>query len=70
MSVPFGDVYEHDDRLKDCPFCGEKGWLQNIEFDDDTVWYNPSCSNCNVMWSENYETKEEAIDKWNKRKVT
>lgn len=61
-------TYEYDDRLKNCPFCNSKAWLGLIVYAIDDVWYTPSCSECKCGWFENYETKEEAIEMWNKRK--
>jgi ribosomal protein L37AE/L43A len=60
-------ILENDDRLKECPFCKGKAWLAHVEFNDGDIWYNPQCSKCNAGWNENYETKEEAIEAWNKR---
>lgn len=50
------------------PFLQRKTWLGHVEFLDNTLWYNPQCSQCKAGWNENYETKEEAIDIWNNRK--
>lgn len=61
-------IFENNDKLKSCPFCEGEAWLQRVEYPDGDVWYNPQCSECNAMWGENYETKEEAIEVWNKRK--
>jgi Lar family restriction alleviation protein len=61
-------ILDSDERLKPCPFCNSEAWLGHIEFNDYDTWYNPQCSECGVMWKENFETKEEAIKVWNKRK--
>jgi len=62
------NTYEPREDMKSCPFCGGYGYLQHIKFKDGTVWYNPSCEkNGCVMWNQNYETKEEVVEKWNKR---
>lgn len=63
----FGTTYSEDDKLKPCPFCQGKAWLQHIEYPEDT-WYNPQCSECKAGWMESYETKDEAINAWNERK--
>ena len=64
----FGETYSEDTRLKRCPFCGGKAWLQHIEYPDGDIWYNPQSSECRAGWMENYETKNEAINTWNRRK--
>jgi formate dehydrogenase maturation protein FdhE len=61
-----GIVHEFDEKLKLCPFCGEMAWIEHVEFNDCDVWYNPQCSVCLCGWQENYETKIEAIEEWNK----
>jgi Lar family restriction alleviation protein len=60
-------LLEHDNRLLPCPFCGGEAILAHVEFLDNTTWYNPQCFNCYGGWNENYETKEEAINAWNRR---
>ena len=60
-------VFESNKNLKNCPFCNSKAWLGLIEYPDNEIWYNPSCSECKCGWMENYETKYEAIMAWNKR---
>ena len=62
-------TFTSDDRLKECPFCHGKAWLEHIEFTDGDVWYNPQCSECSCGWTKNYEIIEEAIEDWNKRMV-
>lgn len=64
----FGITYSFDDRLNECPFCSSKAWLQHVTFENDSdTWYNPQCSECYCGLTRNYETKEEAIEDWNKR---
>ena len=63
----FGITYSEDERLNVCPFCKSKAWLRHIEYDDGDVWYVPECSECNCGWQAILETKEEAINEWNKR---
>lgn len=62
-----GITYSPDNRLKKCPFCGGEAWLEHIPFPDGDVWYTPQCSECSCGWNRNYETKEDAIEDWNKR---
>ena len=61
-------ILETDSRLQECPFCKGEAMLAHVKFPDDTFWYNPQCYECKAGWNENYETKEEAITAWNKRK--
>jgi len=64
----FGQKFEYNDELKCCPFCKGVSWLAHVEFKDGSTWFNIQCSKCNAGWMENYETKEEAVKAWNKRK--
>jgi len=61
-----GITSEYNDKLKMCPFCGGEAYLTHVEFNDRDVWYNPQCSVCPGGWNESYETKEEAIEAWNR----
>jgi len=63
-----GVTSEYSDQLKSCPFCKGVAYLTHVEFNDGDIWYNPNCEECNCGWKESYETKEEAIEAWNKRK--
>ena len=68
MEDYYGTTYSFDDRLDNCPFCGGKAWFEHVTFKhDNDIWYNPQCSECSCTWNRNYETKEEAIEEWNKR---
>ena len=60
-------ILEYNESLKECPFCHNEALLAHAEFNDGDIWYNPQCSECGVMWKENFETKDEAIEAWNKR---
>lgn len=60
-------TFEYMSNMKLCPFCGSKGWLMHVRFYDGDIWYNPQCSECNVIWKENYKTQKEAVSEWNKR---
>lgn len=54
------------EELKPCPFCGGRGI---VEMDECWYWeYRACCSNCTVDLG-HFETKEEAIAKWNRRVV-
>jgi hypothetical protein len=63
-----GITFEPREDMKLCPFCNGVGYLQYVVFKDNTTWYNPSCikTGC-IQWNTNYETKEEAVIKWNER---
>ena len=55
-------------KLKPCPFCGEEAVL---DYFDDDEWY-VYCPNlegdCEIRPSTKfYQTKQEAIDVWNRR---
>lgn len=62
-------TFENDDRLELCPFCNGEAWLLQVNYPDEDRWYNPQCSNCDAGMMKNYETKEEAIEAWNKRNI-
>lgn len=64
----FGTTYEPREDMKPCPICGNMGYIQHVNFDDGTTFYNSSCltDGC-IMWNRNYEFKEEAVEAWNKR---
>jgi hypothetical protein len=62
------NTYEYHIDLKCCPFCGGVAWLENVEFPDGDVYFNPQCSKCEAGWMCNCETKQEAIEVWNMRK--
>jgi len=61
-----GITLEYNKKLKPCPFCGEAAWIEYVEYWDKDTWYNPQCSICLCGWRENYVTKDEAIEAWNK----
>ena len=50
------------DKLKPCPFCGGEAIIDGC---DDTLWI-VICKECNASIGYK-ETKEEAIEAWNKR---
>lgn len=57
-------------ELKPCPFCGgEHVKLQHYKVDSNDWWY-VSCCECQIamdplQWDS--QTKEQAIERWNKR---
>jgi hypothetical protein len=62
-------------ELKPCPFCGGLGVIEEVDvtgiYDRELVIkYSPGCNNqeCHGQWGWlEFDTKEEAIDKWNTR---
>jgi formate dehydrogenase maturation protein FdhE len=66
--MEMGVTSEYNEELISCPFCGGEASLTHVEFNDGDIWYNPNCEVCNGGWNENYETKEEAVKAWNKRR--
>lgn len=58
-------------ELKPCPFCGEAKLIAECnEIDDEAGenWHYIRCANCSVT-SGYYNTREIAIDAWNRRAV-
>ena len=56
---------EYKAGIKECPFCGQQGYVYESE-----NYFGVSCFNivCPVIsMSANEGTEEEAINKWNKR---
>lgn len=56
-------------NLKPCPFCGGEAELESRFFPysyPTQDWYYVYCKSCNVQVDE-YESKEKAIEAWNKR---
>ena len=54
-------------ELKRCPFCGGEAkiteWDDSCDYDKEEA-YHVECDCCEGNW---YETKQQAIDAWNKR---
>jgi len=66
--LSFNIYYENDEKLKSCPFCGSEAWLRIEEYLDGDIYTSACCTEPNCCgWFCNYETREEAIGKWNKR---
>ena len=62
-------IYEYPEEMEACPFCGYRGAIQHIEFDDGDTYYSPCCDKFECCeWQINFPTKQEAIEAWNKRK--
>ena len=57
-------------ELKPCPFCGSSNVTLEVEYGSDCGYgfggHTVICNNCGVQ-TIYYETKEEAIEAWNKR---
>jgi len=65
-----GTWYVPEEELKPCPFCGSKANLGETEGCDWAI----QCSGCDaffmddMLWHvEDYDGKQNVIDKWNKR---
>ena len=54
-------------KLKPCPFCGGEAKVYRRIFDWETWDYKVECSKCHCAATENYDTKQEAIEEWNTR---
>lgn len=57
------------DGMLRCPNCGAEACITEEHFNDCDIWYRPECSCCNINWSENYPTIEEAVKAWNSNRV-
>ena len=64
-------------ELKLCPFCGHKASMKHGYYnlfgaygtaDDDRKWFGVYCFECGVSQpKKKYDTKEKAIEAWNRR---
>ena len=64
------EVQTTEDKLKPCPFCGEKAVLQRYFDSYEEIAFYVACSgeSCEVSPITNdFKTEQEAIDAWNKR---
>lgn len=57
-------------KLKPCPFCGKDVELKHYKANGDDWWYI-ACRHCGIavdpwMWNA-HQTREDAIEKWNRR---
>ena len=55
-------------KLLPCPFCGGEADIEEIPgspYTDESYVYGVGCKECNIGWYE--DTKEEAIERWNRR---
>lgn len=57
------------EKLKPCPFCGGKAYVQIHIFDGVPETYGVLCANgkCYTSGWQFYDTAEEAIEAWNRR---
>lgn len=54
---------KNTNELKPCPFCGGKAWIINFPLSNT---YEVRCINCDMgSWA--LLTRQEAVDKWNRR---
>lgn len=53
--------------LKPCPFCGGEGVVQRHEYEGYTDTFGVVCFDCCAETRQFYNTKEEAIEAWNRR---
>lgn len=51
-------------EIKPCPFCGNKPIMEQPESDVHMGCWNPDCV---FQPSGNFDTKQDAIEAWNKR---
>lgn len=54
-----------DNNLLPCPFCGEPVLMQ--EAHERKSYYRGQCDNDDCAYNRWFNTKEEAIEAWNKR---
>ena len=66
MPIQKGVWFVMDD-LKRCPFCGGEGCIQRHEFIGYTDTFGVVCLDCCCETRQFFETKEDAIEAWNRR---
>ena len=54
-------------ELKPCPFCGNKAEIINTGNHFPRVFYRIVCYSFCTMQGKLYDTKEEAVEAWNRR---
>lgn len=56
------------DKLKPCPFCGDKAILRNraASFYTNDRYYAAKCISCGAMVGES-DNKKEVVEAWNRR---
>ena len=57
----------NDLKLKSCPFCGGEPCIQRHEFIGYADTFGVVCLDCCCETRQFFETKEEAIEAWNRR---
>jgi len=55
------------DKLKPCPFCGEIAEIENYLPEHTIITCN---GDCDVIIKDSYQSKETAVEQWNKRAET
>lgn len=55
---------EKEVELKPCPFCGSEAC---VGVEGMTTYWSVGCRKCFCFFARYFNTKEEAIEKWNKR---
>ncbi len=55
------------EKLKPCPFCGGKAEMLIDEYSVSRKEYLVACTECDGMVERWRETKEEAVEQWNRR---
>ena len=54
-------------ELKSCPFCGGEGSIQEHVFIGFSSTYGIVCLDCGAKSRQFFDTKQEAIDAWDRR---
>lgn len=59
--------YEYEDKLKPCPFCGNRAELTIFNYNYGTVTVGCTNEECDITMGKAFFTDEEAIRHWNRR---
>jgi hypothetical protein len=58
------------EKLKPCPFCGEKATIEDCSYYDEKKSWSAMCGNPSCFaYTETHKTKSLAIERWNKRPI-